>query len=95
MEKEKLQENALLLGEKLMAALKSVPGVKEVRGKGLMVGIDLDRDAAHVRNELVSRFKIFTGSAATKETIRILPPLSIQWNQLHSFVDALKQALNS
>ncbi len=38
MEKEKLQENALLLGEKLMAALKSVPGVKEVRGKGLMVG---------------------------------------------------------
>lgn len=95
MEKEKLQENALLLGEKLMAALKSVPGVKEVRGKGLMVGIDLDRDAAPVRNELVSRFKIFTGSAATKETIRILPPLSIQWNQLHSFVDALKQALNS
>jgi acetylornithine aminotransferase len=95
MEMEKLQENALLLGEKLIAALKSVPGVKEVRGKGLMVGIDLDRDAAPVRNELVSRFKIFTGSAATKETIRILPPLSIQWNQLHSFVDALKQALNS
>ncbi|MEY2706232.1 MAG: hypothetical protein RL407_2294 [Bacteroidota bacterium] len=95
MEMEKLQENALLLGEKLIAALKSVPGVKEVRGKGLMVGIDLNRDAAPVRNELVSRFKIFTGSAATKETIRILPPLSIQWNQLHSFVDALKQALNS
>jgi acetylornithine/N-succinyldiaminopimelate aminotransferase len=60
-----------------------------------MVGIDLNRDAAPVRNELVSRFKIFTGSAATKETIRILPPLSIKWNQLHSFVDALKQALNS
>ncbi|NDE61142.1 MAG: aminotransferase class III-fold pyridoxal phosphate-dependent enzyme [Cyclobacteriaceae bacterium] len=95
MEMEKLQENALLLGEKLIAALKSVPGVKEVRGKGLMVGIDLNRDAAPVRNELVSRFKIFTGSAATKETIRILPPLSIKWNQLHSFVDALKQALNS
>jgi acetylornithine/N-succinyldiaminopimelate aminotransferase len=95
MEMEKLQANALLLGEKLIAALKSVPGVKDVRGKGLMVGIDLDRDAAPVRNDLVSRYKIFTGSAATKGTIRILPPLSIQWNQLHSFVDALTQALNS
>lgn len=95
MEMEKLQANALLLGEKLITALKSIPGVKDVRGKGLMVGIDLDRDAAPVRNELVNRYKIFTGSAATKETIRVLPPLSIQWNQLHSFVDALTQALNN
>jgi len=92
MEMEKLQANALLLGEKLITALKSIPGVKDVRGKGLMVGIDLDRDAAPVRNDLVNRYKIFTGSAATKETIRVLPPLSIQWNQLHSFVDALTQA---
>jgi len=95
MEMEKLQANALLLGEKLITALKSIPGVKDVRGKGLMVGIDLDRDAAPVRNDLVNRYKIFTGSAATKETIRVLPPLSIQWNQLHSFVDALTQALNN
>ncbi|MFM7629247.1 MAG: aspartate aminotransferase family protein [Algoriphagus sp.] len=95
MEMEKLQANALLLGEKLITALKSIPGVKDVRGKGLMVGIDLDRDAAPVRNELVNRYKIFTGSAATKETIRVLPPLSIQWNQLHSFVDALTQTLNN
>jgi acetylornithine aminotransferase len=38
---------------------------------------------------------MFTGSAAGKETIRLLPPLSIEWNQLHSFVTALKEVLAS
>lgn len=93
MEAENLQAKAQKLGEKVMAELKQVPGVVDVRGKGLMIGFDLDRDAAPVRSELVKKYQMFCGSAGKKETIRLLPPLSIEWNQLNSFLDALKEIL--
>jgi len=95
LESEKLQVKALELGEKLMAELKQIPGVIDVRGKGLMIGFDLDRDAAPVRSELVKKYQMFCGSAGKKETIRLLPPLSVEWNQLNSFLIALKEILGS
>ncbi|MDF2157981.1 aminotransferase class III-fold pyridoxal phosphate-dependent enzyme [Algoriphagus sp. CAU 1675] len=94
LEDEKLQENALALGEKLMEELKKIQGVVEVRGKGLMIGVDLDRDAGPVRSELVNKYHIFTGSSAGKQTIRLLPPLNIEWNQLNSFISSLKEILS-
>lgn len=95
LESEKLQANALELGEKVMTELKQIPGVIDVRGKGLMIGFDLDRDAAPVRSELVKKYQMFCGSAGKKETIRLLPPLSVEWNQLNSFLSALKEILGS
>ena len=95
LESEHLQQKALELGERLMAELRTIPGVVAVRGKGLMIGLDLNQDAGPIRSLLVSKYKIFTGSAAGKETIRLLPPLSVDWNQLHSFVTALKEVLSS
>jgi acetylornithine aminotransferase len=95
LEAERLQEKALELGERLMAELRTIPGVVAVRGKGLMIGLDLNLDAGPIRSLLVSKYKMFTGSAAGKETIRLLPPLSVDWNQLHSFVTALKEVLAS
>ncbi|GMQ28591.1 aspartate aminotransferase family protein [Algoriphagus confluentis] len=95
LEKENLQEKALELGDRLIEELKQIPQIKEVRGKGLMIGIDLDRDAGPVRSELVKKHRIFTGSAAGKQTIRLLPPLSVEWNQLNSFLTALKEVLNA
>jgi acetylornithine/N-succinyldiaminopimelate aminotransferase len=94
LESENLMGNSENLGEQLMAALKTIPGVIEVRGKGLMIGIDLDRDAGPVRSELVNKYHIFTGSAAGKQTIRLLPPLNIDWNQLNSFVISLTEILS-
>jgi acetylornithine/N-succinyldiaminopimelate aminotransferase len=94
-EKEGLQNKALELGDKLIEELKAIPQIQEVRGKGLMIGIDLDRDAGPVRSELVSKYRIFTGSAANKQTIRLLPPLSIEWNQLNSFIVAIKEILSN
>ncbi|SFN91492.1 acetylornithine aminotransferase [Algoriphagus ornithinivorans] len=94
-EKEGLQNKALELGDKLKEELKAIPQIQEVRGKGLMIGIDLNRDAGPVRSELVSKYKIFTGSAANKQTIRLLPPLSIEWNQLNSFIVAIKEILSN
>mgnify|MGYP006161043813 FL=1 len=93
LEQENLQAKALELGERLIEELKTIPGIIDVRGKGLMIGIDLDRDAGPVRNELVKKYHMFTGSAAGKQTIRLLPPLSVEWNQLNSFLTALKEIL--
>ncbi|HSF56251.1 MAG TPA: aminotransferase class III-fold pyridoxal phosphate-dependent enzyme [Algoriphagus sp.] len=94
LETENLQAKALELGTKLIAELENIPGILEVRGKGLMIGFDLDRDAGPVRTELVKKYQMFCGSAAKKQTIRLLPPLSIEWNQLNSFLVALKEILS-
>lgn len=93
-ESEKLMTHAEKMGEYLIAELNKIPGVTEVRGKGLMIGVDLDRDAAPVRSELVTKYKIFTGSSAGKQTIRLLPPLNIEINELSSFIDSLKKILD-
>lgn len=93
-ESEKLMKHAEKMGEYLIAELNKIPGVTQVRGKGLMIGVDLDRDAAPVRSELVTKYKIFTGSSAGKQTIRLLPPLNIEINELSSFIDSLKKILD-
>jgi acetylornithine/N-succinyldiaminopimelate aminotransferase len=95
LEAENLQAKALDLGEMLIKELKQIPGITDVRGKGLMIGVDLDRDAGPVRSELVNKYHIFTGSAAKKQTIRLLPPLSVEWNQLNSFLTALREILSN
>lgn len=93
-ESENLMPHAEKMGEYLISDLNKIQGVTEVRGKGLMIGMDLDRDAAPVRSELVSKYKIFTGSSAGKQTIRLLPPLNIGMNELSSFIESLKKILN-
>ncbi|MBN3519184.1 aminotransferase class III-fold pyridoxal phosphate-dependent enzyme [Algoriphagus lutimaris] len=93
LEQEDLIQRSADLGVQLKESLQDIPGIVEVRGQGLMIGIDLDRDAASVRSELVKKYHMFTGSAATKNTIRLLPPLNIEWNQLNSFITALKEVL--
>lgn len=94
LENENLLPHAEAMGEYLLKELATIPAIKDIRGKGLMIGIDLDRDAGPVRSELVSKYKIFTGSAAKKQTIRLLPPLNITQNQLSSLIDSLKQILD-
>lgn len=94
LEKENLQEHAQRAGDYLMHNLAMIAGITEVRGKGLMVGIDLEKEAAPIRSELVSKYRIFTGSSAGKHTIRLLPPLNIEIIQLSSFLDSLEQTLS-
>lgn len=93
-EGENLMTHAQQMGDFLITELNKIPGIKEVRGKGLMIGIDLEREAGPVRSELVNKYRIFTGSSAGKHTIRLLPPLNIEMNQLSSFLDSLKKILN-
>lgn len=92
-EEEGLVERAGRIGTRLAAGLRGVPGVKEVRGRGLMLGVSLDRDAAAVRNTLLRERGIFTGSAHRKDTIRLLPPLVIREEQTELFLSALSDTL--
>lgn len=71
---ENLMENARIIGDQLIERLRGIREITEVRGRGLMIGIDLNGPAAGARNDLLTRAHIFTGSASRPETIRLLPP---------------------
>lgn len=94
-EKEDLMTNATKLGEWLIAELKSIPQIKEVRGMGLMIGISFDEAVAQLRNKLLFNHKIFTGSAGDKNTMRLLPSLAVTKEEINQFLEALKIELNN
>lgn len=91
---ENLINNALKLGNYLMEQVKGIEGVKEVRGLGLMVGIELDIPCAAIRNELLHEHKMFTGSSSDKNTLRILPALNITKQEIDMFLGAFKNVLS-
>lgn len=93
-EQENLMANAAELGEWLIAELKSIPQIKEVRGMGLMLGLGFDFQVAELRKNLLFRHKIFTGSAGDKNTMRLLPSLAVTKEELNQFLEALKIELN-
>lgn len=93
MERENLMDNALTQGMWLIEKLGLLEGVTEVRGMGLMIGLDLDREAGPVRGTLVHNHRIFTGSSAGKNTIRLLPPLNIEREDLNQFLESLQSIL--
>ena len=93
--KEELIKNAAALGEYASEVLNSFPEVKEVRGKGLMLGAEFDFPIAELRKKLLFEHKIFTGSAANKNTLRLLPSLAVTKEDLDQFFEALKKELHS
>lgn len=92
-EKDKLIQNAAKVGEYLIEQLKKIDQVKEVRGKGLMVGAEFDFTVADLRKKLLYEQHVFTGSSSNKKTIRLLPPLNITKKEVDQFIHALKEAL--
>lgn len=90
---EKLISNSEKNGNYLINKLKSIKGVKEVRGLGLMIGIELEDACAPIRNTLLSEHKIFTGSSSDKNTLRVLPALNIKKEDIDKFLVALKSVL--
>jgi len=92
---EKLMHNATAIGNYLIEKMKTIKGVKEVRGKGLMIGIELEFNATQVRGDLVFKHHIFTGSASNKNTIRLLPPLNISKSEADIFLEGFSTVLKS
>jgi acetylornithine/N-succinyldiaminopimelate aminotransferase len=90
-EQEKLIARAEQSGTFLRKTLQGIPGIKEVRGLGLMIGIELDTAAAPIRKKILEHDHIFTGSASDKNTLRILPALNIAESDLEKFALSFKK----
>lgn len=88
-EKENLVENAANVGEKAIEKLRKAGGiVKEVRGRGLMIGIEIEGNAPEIRKKLLFEHNIFTGGAG-QTTIRLLPSLAATDEHIDRFIEAL------
>ncbi|MDP4205388.1 MAG: aminotransferase class III-fold pyridoxal phosphate-dependent enzyme [Bacteroidota bacterium] len=92
MEKEQLVENAAEVGKFLMEELNDLDGIREVRGEGLIIGLEFDFPISEIRKKLLFEKHIFTGYSG-QNTIRILPPLTLTKEQAESFVVALSEVL--
>jgi acetylornithine/N-succinyldiaminopimelate aminotransferase len=93
-EEEKLMENARLTGEFLISRLKKVEGIKNVRGKGLMIGFDVDGDLKDLRKNLLSNQQVFTGEAKPN-TIRLLPSLALRKKEAEEFLESLEEEIHN
>lgn len=89
MMQERLMENAATVGEYLIAELKKMDKIVEVRGRGLMIGIDLAEEHSNVKKDLLFKHRIFTGEAKPN-VIRLLPALNINKDIADQFLEALK-----
>ncbi|MDX1829356.1 MAG: aminotransferase class III-fold pyridoxal phosphate-dependent enzyme [Lutibacter sp.] len=94
LEKENLLTNVKEVSNYFLEAIKNVPKVKKVKGKGLMLGIEFDFEVRELREKLIFDKHIFTGGSNNKKLLRILPPLSITKTQINQFINALKELLN-
>lgn len=90
MKEEALVENAARMGSYLTGRLGEVSGIKEIRGRGLMLGVEFLPEHATVRNQLLFKSHIFTGGAKNN-VMRLLPPLSISESEIDSLIGELKK----
>jgi len=89
-EKEHIVENTFATGAYLISELQKVSGIKELRGRGLMVGMEMEKPMRELRNRLLFEQHVFTGAAGT-HVIRLLPPLCAGKQQVDEFIEALKK----
>ena len=92
MESDNLLDNVNKVGDYLLEELKKIDGIKEVRGRGLMIGIEFDEPVKDIRRKLLFEEHVFTGVSGTN-TIRLLPPLTLTMEQATLFIDKFKKVL--
>jgi acetylornithine/N-succinyldiaminopimelate aminotransferase len=93
-EEENLMQNVKEISTYFMEKAKTVPKLKKVKGRGLMLGLEFDFPIADIRKKLIYTHKIFTGSAKNPNVIRILPSLTVKKEHIDIFLDALISELN-
>ena len=92
MKEENLVENAALVGTHLIEELKKFPHIKEVRGRGLMIGMEFSEPIKEIRQQLLFEQKVFTGVSGTN-VIRLLPPLCLSMAEADEFLSRLHAVL--
>ena len=93
-EQDNLLQNAAEVGSYLISELKKFNQIKEVRGRGLMIGIDLPEELSHVKKELLFKHHIFTGDAKPN-VIRLLPALNLSKAHADRFLEAFSEILKA
>ena len=92
MKDENLIENAAKVGAYLLEELKKFDGIKEVRGRGLMIGLEFDYPIKEIRQRLLFEQKVFTGASGTN-VLRLLPPLCLTMADADEFLQRLRNVL--
>ncbi|RAU83186.1 aspartate aminotransferase family protein [Pontibacter arcticus] len=95
MEQQNLVQNAAEMGAYLIKEIQQIEGVKEVRGLGLMIGIELYEPCAAIRQKLLKEHRIFTGSSSNKNTLRLLPALCLAKEEADKFLKAFTSILTT
>ncbi len=91
-EQEHLVENAASVGAFLLEELKKIKGIKEVRGKGLMIGLEFEEPIKELRLRLLHEQHVFTGASGTN-VLRLLPPLCLSMDEAQEFINRLNKVL--
>lgn len=95
MEQEDLIIHSQRLGDRWMDSLREIPGVLEVRGKGLMIGLQFAEPVKSLRGELFSTHHILTGVSSDPNVLRLLPPMCLSHEDAERFVTCLEEALKT
>ena len=93
-EEEKLMGNAVMVGKYLRTELEAIPQLKNVRGRGLMIGFDVPDELKDLKKNLLWNQKIFTGEAKPN-VIRLLPSLALKKRDAEQFIDSIKEEIES
>ena len=92
-EDQHLVDNVNAMSEYFVSIAMTIPQVKKIKGRGLMLGLEFDFEVSELRKKLIYEEHIFTGGASNKKLLRILPPLTIKEEHIDQFFEALKKAL--
>ncbi|MCL4152679.1 UNVERIFIED_CONTAM: hypothetical protein GTU68_005212 [Idotea baltica] len=93
-DEELLMDNVNKMSEYFISIAKTIPEIKKIKGRGLMLGLEFDFEVGDLRKKLIYDYYIFTGGASNKKLLRILPPLNIKKQHIDQFFEALKKALS-
>lgn len=93
-DEQKLMDNVNDMNCYFVKLAKTIPQIKAIKGKGLMLGLEFDFEVGQLRKDLIYNHHIFTGGAMNKNLLRILPPLTIRREHINMFFEALVEVLN-
>lgn len=94
LKKSNLQANANQMGEYFKQKAADIPAVNNIKGRGLMLGLEFEHEVGDLRKKLIYEHRIFTGGSSNKNLLRILPPLNIKKKHIDLFFDALNKCLS-
>ena len=93
-EEQRLMENVKEISSYFIKIAKTIPMIKNIKGKGLMLGLEFDFEVGDLRKQLIYDYQIFTGGAMNKNLLRILPPLTVKKDHINQFFEALIDLLD-